>query len=336
MIIALDAMGGDYAPDSPVEGAVLAARQYGIRSILVGDEDRLKQELSKHDTEGLPLEIEHASQSIRMDETTLDAMRGKRDSSIRVAARLVKEGKAQGVVSAGHTGAAMAITKIIVGSLNRVKRPALALTVPTIAGNPAVFLDVGANVTCKSEHLVQFAIMGHTYAQEILNIDNPRVGVLSNGEEATKGNELVRKTVDRLDRTDLNFVGPVEGRDLFNGQCDVIVTDGFTGNAVLKAAESIAELTFKVLKQEITSSLMNKIGALLLRRSFKRLKKKFDYSEYGGAPLLGVNGVSIICHGRSNPDAIKNAIKVAADFYENKANSHIQRRISDLYKEQIL
>jgi glycerol-3-phosphate acyltransferase PlsX len=329
-------MGGDYAPQNPVAGAVDAARQFGIKTILVGDEEKIRSELTRYDTAGLALEIVHASEYVRMDETTLDAMRSKRDSSIRVASRLVKEGKAHGLVSAGHTGAAMAISKIICGSLDRVKRPALALAAPTLAGNPTVFLDVGANVTCKSQHLVQFAIMGNTYARDVLHIENPRVGVLSNGEEATKGNEVVKKTVERLSRTKLNFIGPVEGRDLFNGNCDVMVTDGFTGNAVLKAAESIAELTFKVLKEEIMSSWINKLAAMILRRSFKNLKRKFDYSEYGGAPLLGIKGVCIICHGRSNPEAIKNAIRVAAEFYENDANTHIQKGISDLYKEQIL
>ena len=329
-------MGGDYAPENPVAGAINAAREFGIHAILVGDEQKINAELANYDVSGLPLEIVHTSEYISMEETTLDAMRSKRDSSIRVAARLVKEGKANGLVSAGHTGATMAITKIIAGSLNGVKRPALALAVPNPTGKPSVFLDVGANVTCTTENLVQFAIMGSTYATDILHYDNPRVGVLSNGEEATKGNELVRDAVEWLSKADLNFIGHVEGKDLFNGECDVIVTDGFTGNAVLKAAESIAELTFKVLKREVMNSWISKLGALFMRRSFKRLKKKFDYAEYGGAPLLGVKGVAIICHGRSNPEAIKNAIRVAAEFYENEANSHIQRGISDLYKKHIM
>ena len=336
MIIAVDAMGGDYAPANPVQGSVAAARGAGVHTILVGDEDAVRRELRKHDADGLPIEVVHASEVIRMDEPTLTALRSKRDSSIRVCARLVREGKAHGIVTAGHTGAAMAITKIVVGSLPGVKRPALALTVPTPHGKPAVFLDVGANVTCRSSNLVQFAIMGNIFAEDILEIERPRVGVLSNGEEATKGNELVRKTVARLEQTSLNFIGPVEGRDLFNGRCDVIVTDGFTGNAVLKAAESIAELAFFVLKKELLSTWVTKAAALLMRRSFKRLKQKFDYTEYGGALLLGVKEVSIICHGRSNPQAIKNAIHVAADFYEHRAGERISDRISELYAQQIL
>ena len=335
MIIAVDAMGGDYAPANPVAGAVLAARESGTRIILVGDEKVLHKEIERHDAGALPVEIFHASESIRMDEPSLTAVRTKRDSSIRVCARLVKEGKAQGVVTAGNTGAAMVVAKIVVGSLEGVKRPALALAVPSLH-KASVFLDVGANVTCTSENLVQFSIMGHIFAKDILRIENPRVGVLSNGEEATKGNELVKETVDKLVRTKLNFIGPVEGRDLFNGECDVIVTDGFTGNAVLKAAESIAELAFSVMKEELLSTWVSKLAALMMRRSLKRLKKKFAYEEYGGAPLLGVNGVCIICHGRSNPTAIKNAINVAKEFSENKANERIRRRISELYDQKIL
>lgn len=335
MNIALDAMGGDFAPENPVEGAVLAAREHDLKILLVGDEHRIKQELEKHKIHGLRLEIVHASEVITMEDK-VEAMRNKRDSSLRVCARLVKEGQAGCMVSAGHTGAAMAIAKIVFGSLDKVKRPALALAVPTITGKPAVFLDAGANVLCSSENLVQFAIMGNTYSRDILGYENPRVGVLSNGEEATKGNDIVRDTVERLKQTDLNFIGPVEGKDLFNGFCDVVVTDGFTGNAVLKAAEGIAELGYKVLKQELTSSWYNRLVASLLIRAFRRYKKRFDYSEYGGAPLLGLNGVCTIAHGRSNPVAIKNSIRVAAEFVQNNAVAHIQRGISDLYKDKIL
>lgn len=335
MIIAVDAMGGDYAPANPVAGAVLAARENGTRVILVGDEKAIGLELDAQKAGSLPIDVIHTSEYIRMDEPSITAIRAKRDSSIRVCSRLVKEGKAQGIVTAGNTGAAMVITKIIVGSLEGVKRPALALAVPN-PHSTAVFLDVGANVTCKSEHLAQFAIMGHVFAKHILHIDNPRIGVLSNGEEATKGNELVKETVKRLSKTKLNFIGPVEGRDLFNGASDVIVTDGFTGNAVLKAAESIAELAFNVLKKEVKSSWLNKLAALLLVRSFRKLKRKFDYSEYGGALLMGINGVTIICHGRSNPVAIKNAIQIAKEYSENRANEKIRTGISELYENKIL
>lgn len=336
MIIALDAMGGDHAPANPVAGAVLAARELGIKSILVGDEAVLTEELQKNDGAGLGLEIVHASQAIAMDEKTLDAMKTKKDSSIHVAARLVKDGRAQGFVSAGHTGAAMAITKIITGSLKKVKRPALAIALPTMKNTPTLFMDVGANVSCRSEHLVQFAIMGKTYSEDVLHVKKPRVGVLSNGEEATKGNEVIRKTVERLAKSSVEFVGPVEGKDLFHGEVDVVVTDGFTGNAVLKAVEAVASLTFSSMKEEIMKSWKAKLGALLMRKSLRNLKQKFDYSEYGGAPLLGLKEACIICHGRSNPAAIKNALRVAAEFSSNQASSHIQRGIIDLYESDIL
>ena len=335
MIIALDAMGGDHAPANPVAGAVLAVRELGIKSILVGDEGVLKEELKKNEALDLGLEIVHAPQAIAMEEKTMDAMKNKKNSSIHVAARLVKEGKAQGFVSAGHTGAAMAITKIITGSLKKVKRPALAIALPTLGDTPTLFMDVGANVSCRSEHLVQFAIMGRTYAEDVLHVKDPRIGVLSNGEEATKGNEVIRKTVDRLSKAGIRFVGPVEGKDLFHGEVDVVVTDGFTGNAVLKAVEAVASLTFASMKEEINKSWVAKLGALLMRGSLRNLKQKFDYSEYGGAPLLGLKEACIICHGRSNPTAIKNAIRVAAEFSENQASSHIQRGIVELYESDI-
>jgi glycerol-3-phosphate acyltransferase PlsX len=337
MIIAVDAMGGDYAPENPVTGAVQAARQNGNKIVLVGDQEAVRAELAKHNTTGLPIEIEHASEVIEMKEPTLTALRSKRDSSIRICARLVKEGRAQGIVTAGHTGAAMVISKTVIGNVAGVKRPALAMTVPTPRStHPAIFLDIGANVTCRSIHLVQFAIMGHIFARDILKIENPRVGVLSNGEEATKGNELVRKTVERLSRSNLNFIGPVEGRDLFNGQCDVIVTDGFTGNAVLKAAEGIAELAFSVLKEEILSTWVTKLAAIMMRRSFRRMKNKFDYAEYGGALLLGLKDICVICHGRSNPRAIRNAIKIAGEFYQMNVNKAIQKGIQELYQLNII
>lgn len=335
MIIALDAMGGDHAPANPVAGAVLAARELGIRTILVGDEVLLKEELQKNNATDLDLKIVHADQAIGMDEKTMDAMKSKKDSSIHVAARLVKEGRAQGFVSAGHTGAAMAITKIVTGSLKKVKRPALAIALPTQNGTPTLFMDVGANVVCRSEHLVQFAIMGKTYAEDVLHVENPRIGVLSNGEEATKGNEVIRKTVERLEKSGLRFIGPVEGKDLFHGEVDVVVTDGFTGNAVLKAVEAVASLTFSSMKEEIMKSWVAQIGALLMKKSLRNLKQKFDYSEYGGAPLLGLKEACIICHGRSNAVAIKNAIRVAAEFSENQASIHIQRGILELYESGI-
>jgi len=337
MIVAVDAMGGDYAPANPVAGAVKAAREEGIEIALVGDKDAIQNELGKHDTNGLSIQIVHASEVIEMKEPTLTALRSKRDSSIRVCARLVKDGRAHGIVTAGHTGAAMVISKTIVGNVEGVNRPALAIAVPTPKStHPAVFLDIGANVTCRSIHLVQFAVMGNVFSRDILRVPEPRIGVLSNGEEATKGNELVRKAVDRLSRGNFNFIGPVEGRDLFNGNCDVIVTDGFTGNAVLKAAEGIAELAFSVLKEELLSTWVTKLAAMMMRRSFKRLKNKFDYSEYGGALLFGLKEICVICHGRSNPRAIQNAIRTAAEFFDMNVNQAIQKGIQELYQHNII
>ncbi len=337
MIVAVDAMGGDYAPANPVAGAVKAAREEGIEIILVGDKNAISAELEKHEADGLPIQIVHASEVIEMREPTLTALRSKRDSSIRVCARLVKDGRAHGIVTAGHTGAAMVISKTVVGNIEGIKRPALAIPVPTPRStHPAVFLDIGANVTCRSVHLVQFAIMGNVFARDILRVAEPRIGVLSNGEEATKGNELVRKTVDRLSRSNLNFIGHVEGRDLFNGNCDVIVTDGFTGNAVLKAAEGIAELAFSILKEEVLSNWVTKLAALMMRRSFKRLRDKLDYAEYGGALLFGLKDICVICHGRSNPKAIQNAIRTASEFFDLNINKEIQKGIQELYQQNII
>jgi glycerol-3-phosphate acyltransferase PlsX len=333
---AVDAMGGDTAPENPVAGAVEAARDYGVEIILTGHEDRVKSELQKHDTNGLKISVVHAEDIINMEDKTADAMRSKKRSSIHEAVRLVKNGDADAMISAGHTGATMAASKIITGSLKKVKRPALAIPMPTIAGKPCIFLDVGANVQCRSEHLVQFAIMGNTYAKDVFGIENPKVGVFSNGEEATKGNEIIRKTITRLEKTQLNFGGPAEAKELFSGEFDVVVTDGFTGNAILKSAEAVAEMTFKTIKNIILSKFIYKIGALLMKGGLRSLKDKYDYSAYGGAPLLGLNGVSIICHGRSNPTAIKNAVRVAREFVEHEANAHIQRGILELYEENIL
>ncbi len=323
MRIALDAMGGDRAPRVIVEGAIQALREYrDLEVILVGDEKRVKKELSKYRTKGLSLSIIHASQVVEMDELPTTALRQKKDSSIMVSARLMKERKAQAIVSAGNTGAAMVATKVVLGTLEGIGRPTIATLMPHVYG-VSILTDVGANVDCKPEHLFQFAIMGNTYAKEILGIEKPRVGLLSVGKEKVKGNELTRATYELLEKTSLNFVGNVEGRDIFKGSVDVIVCDGFIGNVVLKTAESLAETIQGMLKREIKKNLLRKLGALLSMGAYRALKKRVDYSEYGGAPLLGINGVCIITHGGAPALAIKNALRVAGEFINHKVNAHI-------------
>jgi glycerol-3-phosphate acyltransferase PlsX len=327
MKIALDAMGGDRAPRVVVEGAIQALQEHkDLKVILVGDQDRLEKELAKYRTKGLALSIAHASQVVGMDDFPTIALREKKSSSIMVAAKLLKEGKARGLVSAGNTGAAMVVSKVILGALEGIERPAIATLMPHIRG-VSVLTDVGANVDCKPAHLLHFAIMGNTYAKEILGIERPRVGLLSVGKERVKGNELTKATYDLLEKTSLNFIGNVEGRDIFRGSVDVIVCDGFIGNIVLKTAESLAETIQRMLRKEIKESLLCKLGALLSRGAYRALKKRVDYSEYGGAPLLGINGVCIISHGNASALAIKNALGVATEFVSHKVNSHITEAV---------
>jgi len=327
--IAVDGMGSDNAPFSEVEGAVQAAKAFDVNVILVGKEAVLAPLLKEAGGAGLPIEIRNATQVIAMDEAPTAALRKKRDSSIRVAADLVREKVASGLVSAGNTGAVMAISKMVFGSVPGVDRPALATVLPTLAGH-AVLLDVGANVACKPHHLVQFAVMGHLFSKKIVGIPNPRVGLMSVGEEESKGNELTKEVHKVLKQLHLNFIGNVEGRDIYNGRADVIVCDGFTGNVALKTSEGLIEAVLKLLKEELSRNLQVKVGALLSKQSFKRLKKRLDYSEYGGAPLLGLRGVSIICHGRSSSNAIKNAIRVAKEFAENQVNAKLEAELSQV------
>jgi len=327
--IAVDSMGSDNSPFSEVEGAVQAARAFDVNVILVGKESVLAPLLKEAGGSGLPIEIRNATQVIAMDEAPTAALRKKRDSSVRVAADLVRERVASGLVSAGNTGAVMAISKMVFGSVPGVDRPALATVLPTLAGH-AVLLDVGANVACKPHHLVQFAVMGHLFSKKIVGVSNPRVGLMSVGEEESKGNELTKEVHKVLKQLQLNFIGNVEGRDIYNGRADVIVCDGFTGNVALKTSEGLIEAVLKLLKEELSRNLQVKVGALLSKQSFKRLKKRLDYSEYGGAPLLGLRGVSIICHGRSSSNAIKNAIRVAKDFAENQVNAKLEAELSQV------
>ncbi len=326
MTIAIDAMGGDFAPSHPVAGAVLAAREYGARLILVGRRDAIESELSKHRVAGLPIEVVHASEVVEMHESPVTAFRRKKDSSIRVAATLVREGRAAGVVSAGNTGAVMTTVKMICGVLEGVERPALCAVVPNLKG-PSVWLDVGANIDCKPEHLVQFAVMGHLYAREVLGVLNPRVGLMSIGEEDTKGNEVTREAFRVLKEAPLNFIGNVEGRDIFNGKADVIVCDGFIGNVSLKAVESAAEAILHFMKEEMAKSFLAKVGYLLARPAFRNFRKKVDYAEYGGVPLLGVKAAAIIGHGGSSVRALKNAVRVTQEFVRNRVNDRIRDEI---------
>ena len=319
-------MGGDHAPAVEIEGAVAAAREYGIAITLVGDTGRISAELARHNTRGLDITIKNATEVVGMHDSASDAVRKKRDSSIRVAFDLVKAGEAAAVVSAGNSGATMAAGMFVLKRLKGIERPAIAQVFPTLQGE-AVVLDVGGNVECKPIHLVQFAIMGEVYARHILGITNPRVGLLSNGEEESKGTELTRDAHGILREVDFNYTGYIEGRDIFSGDADVVVCDGFVGNVVLKLSEGLAEAVGAMLKEEIKASVLSKIGYLLARPAFKRFKKKVDYAEYGGAPLLGIDGVGMICHGGSNVKAIKNAIHFAHDYADKKINQRMAEKL---------
>lgn len=326
LTIAVDAMGGDNAPKSEVEGAVRAARALGVKVILVGQQDVIRRELAQHEGAHRPaVEVVHAREVITMKDS-VDAFRTKRDSSVRVAARLVREGVAAGFVSAGNTGAVMATAKLVQGLVKGVERPALAGVLPTVEGvdRPVVVVDVGANVNCSPGMLAQFAVMGEIYSRIILRRPKPRVGILSIGEEDHKGNELTRAAMRLLKNLNLNFIGNVEGRDIYTGQVDVIVCDGFVGNVALKVSEGLVEMVKHLLQESLEATITRKIGYVLSKTAFTEFKKRVDYSEYGGAPLLGVRGVCIICHGRSNANAVKNAIRVAAEFAQGKINQQIE------------
>jgi phosphate acyltransferase len=345
-VIALDAMGSDRAPKPEIEGAILAARQYGVRVLLVGPESIVRPELQRHRAAAtLPIEVVHASEYITMDDK-VDAIRAKRDSSMRVGLRMVRKGQAAGFATAGNTGAAMATAKVVLGAVPGVDRPALAAVFPTAPGTAAMLLDVGANVDCKPQNLEQFAVMGDIYFRAMFGktlgrtfgttfgrrsgTAGPRVGLLSIGEEETKGNELTREAFQLLKQLPLNFIGNVEGRDLYNGHVDVIVADGFVGNVALKISEGVANLVRTALKESLKATITRQVGALLSRSAFIDFKKRLDHTEYGGAPLLGVKGVCIITHGSSNANAIKNAVRVAAEFAERGINDSIERGLAAL------
>ena len=324
--IAVDAMGGDHAPKPEIEGSLRAVRHLPVEVILVGREEVLRAELSAHHPgwEKLPIRLHHASEVVTMDDGAAKSLRSKKDSSIRVACRLMHDGVAQGVVSAGNTGAVMATSKTVNGMVRGVDRPALASVFPTVKGKPAVMVDVGANVDVDARLLAQFALMGELYSRLIFHTENPRVGLLSIGEEEHKGNELTKAATPLLKALPINFIGNVEGRDLFTGHADVIVCDGFVGNVALKVSEGLVEVGKHLLQDALKASVSGKIGYLLARNAFAELKKRVDYSEYGGAPLLGVKGCTIICHGRSNANAIRNAIRVAAEFAQSDLNRRLE------------
>ena len=326
--IALDAMGGDHAPRAEVEGAILAARELDVRILLVGMQEALQQELKRNKVRDLPIEVVNATDVITMSDSPSHAFRRKKDSSLHIAARLVRDGQAEALVSAGNTGAVMTVARFVIGTLPSVDRLALAFAFPNMKERVSIILDVGANVDSKPDHLEQFAVMGEIYYRTIWGVKKPRVALLSIGEEESKGNDLTREAASRLKQTSLNFVGNVEGRDVFRGNVDVIVCDGFIGNIVLKLSEGLVEHIGGMLKKAIKSSLTSQLGYALSKRAFTDFRKRTDYSEYGGAPLLGVRGITIIGHGRSNPNAIKNAIRVATELCRSRVNEKIEQELS--------
>jgi glycerol-3-phosphate acyltransferase PlsX len=332
MKIAVDAMGGDFAPQNIVEGAFKAAKEHGVKVVLVGDEDQVSKELSKYPTSKLPIYIHHTSHVVAMHDSPSTVLRRMKESSVKVAIDLEKEGQVNGVVSAGNSGAAMALAMFIFKKLEGVDRPAIATIHPAIKGS-TVLVDSGGNVDCKPSHLVQFALMGDAYAKYILGEKEPRIGLLSNGEEEGKGNELTREVHKILSEMDINYIGYVEGRALNSGEVDVIVCDGFVGNVALKISEGLWETVHGILKWEAKDNLRAKVAYFFMRRAIRRLEKRFDYSEHGGAPLLGVNGNCVICHGASNGKAIMNAIVLAAGLAKNKLNEHL---IQELREKQDL
>ncbi len=329
--IALDAMGADKAPEPEIRGAILACRELPVRVHLIGREDFLRPLL--HEAlagEVLPIEIVHADEHIGMDEKAAIAVRSKKKSSMRVGLQLVREHKAAGFLTAGNTGAAMATAKMVLGALPGVDRPALAVVLPTLRGPgfPCVLLDVGANVDCKPSNLEQFAVMGEMYARSVLKIARPRVGLLSIGEEQGKGNDLTAESFPLLAQLPIHFIGNVEGRDIYNGNADVIVCDGFVGNVALKTSEGLTRLVREMLKESLKTTVTAQVGALLSRKAFSAFKRRLDPSEYGGAPLLGVRGVCIVGHGSSNDRAILNGIRVAAEFAQAGINNEIEREFT--------
>ncbi len=330
--VALDAMGGDFAPAATVEGALEAARMHGLHVVLVGREAELRREIAR--CGGAPREIDvvDAADVVTMHDQPTAPLRSKRDSSLAVAARLVRDGKASAFVTAGNTGAAMVTAKLTLGSIEGVDRPALAAPVPGI-DRQTLLLDVGANVGCKPDHLRDFAVMGHFYCQAVLGVARPRVGLLSVGEEEGKGDRVIQEAFHLMSGIGIDFVGNVEGRDVYSGSVDVVVCDGFVGNVVLKVSEGLGEMVFTLLKREAQRSAISAAGFLLAKGAFAGFKKQVDYAEYGGAPLLGVRGACLVGHGRSNSRAIRNAIRLAHSYATRGVIEHIERKIFELQSQ---
>lgn len=323
MRIAVDAMGGDHAPRVVVEGAVQAARIFSDEIILVGRQEEVRQELARMRDVPATVSVVHASEVIAMDDSPATSVRKKKDSSMNVAAKLVKDGKAEAVVSAGNTGAMVCAASLFLRNLAGIDRPGIGVILPTLKG-AAQLIDAGANIDAKPVHLLQYGIMGTVYSRYIFQKKNPTVGLLNIGEEEGKGTDFVKETFKLLEQQkNINFIGNVEGRDIYVGNCDVIICEGFIGNVVLKVSEGLADAIKQMLKRHLSSSLLTKLGALLSASAFRSLKKDIDYSEYGGAPLLGIDGVCIIAHGGSSANAIKNAIRVARETVEYNVNQHI-------------
>lgn len=320
-------MGGDHAPGAVVEGALLAARELGVEIVLVGQKDAVEREIARH-PHPAAVEVVSASQVVTMHEAASSALR-KKDSSMKVAFEIMKRGAADAVVSAGNSGAMMATGMYVMGTLSEVARPAILVVVPS-SSKGTVVVDAGANVDCKPGHLLQFGLMGSIYAERVLGIKEPRVGVLSNGEEDGKGNDLTRAASEELAATSINYIGYVEGRDIFNGRVDVVVCDGFTGNVALKTMEGAASFAAEALKSAFEKNLASRLSYLLARSVLREAHRRLDYAEYGGAPLIGLDGVGIIAHGGSNPRAIKNAIRAARDAVEQDVNRHIVEALGEM------
>jgi len=326
--IVVDAMGGDYAPVEIVKGALEAARDFETDIIFVGDEQKVRAELAKYNAGKLPVSVVHAPEVIEMGEPPAVALRKKKDSSVMIGAKLVKDGIGDAFVSAGNTGAVMGAALLGLGRIKGIHRPAVASVFPTIKGF-ALILDMGANAGCDPQNLQQFAVMGNIYSSKILGVDKPKIGLLNIGEEETKGNPLYREAYKLIKQSNLNFIGNIEGRDISSDVADVIVCDGFVGNVVLKFGEGLAKDLMSMIKEELGKNILVKIGAALVFSQAKGLRKKTDYEEYGGAPLLGVNGICIICHGSSRARAVKNAVRVAKECVERKVVECIKKSIGE-------
>lgn len=329
MRIAVDVMGGDNAPRAIIEGSVTAVREYGAELYLVGLKNEIVKYLSEEDKKNPKINIVEASEIINVDEAPVNAIKRKKGSSLVVGLKLVKDGNCDAFISAGSTGAFLAGSLLKVGRIKGIDRPALSPLIPTLKGNCMV-IDAGANVDCKPRNLQQFAVMGSIYMEKIMKINNPRVGLLNVGAEASKGNELTKESFELIKNAGVNFIGNVEARDIISGVCDVCVCDGFAGNVLLKTTEGVAITLFKLLKHEFLKSLKTKLGAILLKDNLKNIKKRFDYTEVGGAPFLGINGIMIKAHGSSDAKAVKNAIRQAKLLYDNKCLDTIMNEISKL------